>query len=140
MTILAFFVPISEASPTSAKFFTGRNLLVLSNNRTGSAFEMQPGKISRPTANEWLGESQEHDQEAGMNGIEARLDACTHHIRERDTQGAAQHQIRHNPQRRNKHAHAEEKDGKGEPVDTAEISRHFRLRSGIGRLEESVDE
>jgi hypothetical protein len=125
VTILAFFVPISEAAPASANFLIGEQLLVLRNNRTGSAFEMQPGKITGPATDEWLRESQEHDQQAGVDGIEARLDARTHHIRERDTERAAQHQIRHDSQRRNKHTHAEEKDGKGEPFDTAEISRHF---------------
>src|SRR6476620_11789931 len=112
MTILAFFVPISEAAPASANFLTGGQLLVLCNNRTGSAFEMQPGKITGPATDEWLRESQEHDQQAGVDGIEARLDPRTHHIRERDTQRATQHQIRDNPQRRDKYTQAEEKDGK----------------------------
>src|SRR5207253_9544946 len=115
-------VPISEAAPASANFLTGGGqLLMLRNDRTGSAFEMQPGKITGPAADEWLRESQEHDQQAGVDGIEARLDARTDHIRERNAERAAQHQIRHDSQRRNKHTRAEEKDGKGEPSDTAEV-------------------
>src|SRR5438132_228748 len=113
---------------------------MLRNDRTGSAFEMQPGKIPGPTSDQWLRKSQEHHQQAGENGVEARLDARAHHIRERDTKGAAEHQIRDDPQRWNKHAHAEKKDGEREPFDTAEISCHFRLRSGIDRLEKSVCE
>src|SRR5205823_4432647 len=119
---------------------TSGNVLMLRNDRTGSAFEMQPGKITRPTTDEWLRKSQEHHQQAGKNGIEERFDARAHHIRERDTKGAAEHQIRHDPQRWNKHARAEKKDGEREPFDTAEISCHFRLRGGIDRLEKSVCE
>ena len=35
---------------------------------------------------------------------------------------------------------AEKKDGKGEPFDAAQVRRHFRLRSGIDRLEKSFAE
>src|SRR5438874_1595285 len=101
---------------------------------------MQPGKITRPTPNEWLRKSQKHHQQAGKNGIEVRLDPRAYHIRERDTKCAAEHQIRDDPQRWNKYAHAEKKDGEREPFDAAEITGHFRLRSGIDRLEESVCE
>src|SRR5205814_10615376 len=132
--ILAFLVPVSEAAPAPAEFFSGRKLLVLRNNRTGSAFEMQPGKITRATPDEWLRKSQEHDQQSGKNGIEARLNPRAYHIRERDTKCAAEHQIWDDPQRRNKHAHPEKKDGEREPFNAAEISCHFRLRSGIDRL------
>src|SRR5205085_6753927 len=98
------------------------------------------GKITRPTSDEWLRKSKEHDQQAGKNGIEARLDPRAHHIRESDTKCAAQHQIREDPQGWKKHADAEKKDGEREPFDTAEISRHFRLRGGINGLKESVCE
>src|SRR5438034_4856442 len=101
---------------------------------------MQPGKITRPTSDEWLRKSKEHHQQAGKNGIEARLNPRAYHIRERDTKCAAEHQIRDDSQRWNKHAHAEKKDGEREPFDTAEISCHFRLRSGVDRLEESICE
>src|SRR5438045_5775382 len=138
--MLAFVVPVSEPAPVAAKFFTSGNVLMLRNDRTGSAFEMQPGKITRPTSDEWLRKSKEHHQEAGKNGIEARLNPRAYHIRERDTKCAAEHQVRDDPQRWNKYTHAEKKDGEREPFDTAEISCHLRLRSGIDRLEESICE
>ncbi len=45
-----------------------------------------------------------------MDGVEARFDARAHHIRKRDAQRAAEHEIRHDAQARQENAEAEKED------------------------------
>src|SRR5712664_37694 len=104
------------------------------------SFEMEPGKVSRESAHERLQKSQTHHEQACGDGIELWFDPGADHVGKRDGQGAAEHQIRHNAQRRQKNSETKKEKGKREPFDTAEISGEIRLRWGIHRLEKSFAE
>src|SRR5438067_13942573 len=115
VAIFAFFIPIGETAPGPPKFFSSGKLLMLRNDKTGRAFEMQPREITRPAADQRLRKSEKHHQEPRVNGIEARFDSRAHHIRKSDAEGAAEHQIRDDPQRGKEHADTKKKNRQREP-------------------------
>src|SRR5438477_2648507 len=100
-------------------------------------FEMEPGEVTRPAANERLRESEEGYKQARGNGYELRFDSRAQHVGDRDAKRSAKHQVRHNSQRRQKNSKPEKKDSEREPFDAAQVSGDFRLRRGINRLEKS---
>ena len=100
MAILAFFAPISETAPVApANFLPAGSFSCCAMTTRGRAFEMQPGEITRPAADERLRKGEEHDQQARVDGVELRLDPRAQHVGERDAERAAKHQIGHDPQR-----------------------------------------
>ena len=82
-------------------------------------FEMQPGEITRPAADQRLDKSEGHDNQSSVHSIEARLDPRPHHIRKRHAQGAAQHEVGHNAQAGQKNSEPEKKNRKSEPFNAA---------------------
>src|SRR6476469_3807803 len=140
VAIFAFLIPIGEAAPVAPKFFADGKLLVLRNDKTGRALEMQPSEITRPAAEERLRESEKHHQQPRVNGIKARFDSRPHHVRKGDAERAAEHQIRDDPQQRNEDANAKKQNRECEPFDAAKIRGHVGLRTWINGLEKSVCE
>src|SRR5437764_3045709 len=140
VAIFAFLIPIGETAPGTPKFFSSGKLLMLRNDKTGRAFEMQPGEITRPAADERLRKSEKHHQQPRVNGIEARFDSSPYHIRKSDAKSAAEHQIRDDSQWGNEYADAKQKNRQREPFDAAEIRGHIGLRARVDRLEKSVCE
>src|ERR1022692_3144969 len=112
-------------------------MLASSDDVSWSAFEVQPGEITREAAHQRLDERQRHDQQTRVHGIELRLDARAHHVGKRHAKCAAKHEIRNNSECRQKNSQAEEKDRQREPFDAAEISGDFRDRCRINRLEKT---
>ena len=101
---------------------------------------MQPGKVTGKTAHKRLHEREAHHQQTRRNGIELRLDAGTDHVGKRDSQCSAEHEIRNNPQSRQKNSETEQKKRKREPFDAAEIGGDVGLRRRVHRLEKSFAE
>src|SRR5205823_4411680 len=102
--------------------------------------EVEPGKVTRKSANERLDKSQTHYEQSRRDSIELWLDPRANHVRERNGQCPTKHQIGDNSERRQKNSKAGEKKREREPFDTAEIGGDVRLRSGVHRLEKSFTE
>src|SRR5437867_3414453 len=128
MTVFATVAPINSAPAVSPESGLSRQLLVARDYCAGSAFELQPGKITRPAANKRLSESEKHYKQSRRNGVEPRLDAGTNHIGKGNAKRAAKHEVGHNTQHREENAQAKEEKSKAEPFETAEISCEVRLR------------
>src|SRR5438105_12009964 len=140
VTVLAIIAPINSASSVTPEPGLSRQLLVARDYRPGSAFEMQPGKITRPAANKWLSESEKHHEQSRCDGVEARLDSGAYHIGKCDAKCAAEHEVGHDAQWREENSQAKEEKGQGEPFNTAKISCDVRLGRWINRLEKAVGE
>src|SRR5207244_10728363 len=84
--------------------------------------------------------NEKRHQQPRVNGIEARLDPRTQHIRKGDAECAPEHQLWDEPEWGNEDADAKKKDRECEPFDAAEIRGDIGLRSGINGLEKSVCE
>src|SRR3984893_1576377 len=115
-------------------------MFVRPNHIARRALKVQPGEITRKSSHERLGKGQKQDEQAGVDGVEFRFDTRPHHVRERDAERAAKHQIRDNAQHRQKNSEPKKKNREREPFDTAQIDGHVRLRSGIDRLKKTVAE
>src|SRR5437588_11490191 len=101
---------------------------------------MEPGEIARPSAHERLREREKSDEKPRRDGIELRLDPRAQHVRDRHAKRSAEHEVRHDPQAREKNPEPEKEHGQREPFDAAQVARHIRLRRGINRLEQSFAE
>ena len=94
-------------------------------------FELEPGEITRPPADERLCKGKKHHQQARGHGIELRFDAGVQHVGESDAKRPAEHEIRNDPHFRQKDTQPEKDHGQREPLHAAEIIRDVRLRGRI---------
>src|SRR5438105_2826167 len=140
MTVPSLFAPKNSAAQTTGKIRTGRQMFVRPNHIARRALKVQPGEITRKSSHERLSEGQKQNEQTGMNGVELRFDPRPHHVRERNAERAAKHQIRDNAQHRQKNPKTKKKNREREPFDTAQINGHVRLRCGIDRLKKTVAE
>src|SRR2546430_4007622 len=108
------------------------------NDAPWRAFKMKPGEIAGKSADERLEKGKTHHQQSRRDGVEPRFDSGPDHVGKRDCQRAAEHQIRNDAQCRQKNPEPKKKKRKREPFDTAQISGHVGLRSGIHRLEKTL--
>ena len=110
MSIFPLFAPINPPSRATARLRVFRQMFVGRDHASRSALEMQPGKISRPSADKRLRKREHHHEQARVHGIELRFDPGANHVRERDAECSAKHQIGHDAQGRQKNAEPEKKN------------------------------
>ena len=110
MPIFPLLAPINATPHVLARAALNGQLLVCSDDAARRALEMQPGKITRPTAHERLREGQKHDEQTRGDSIELRLDPRAQHVGKRHAQRAAKHQIRNDAQSGQKNSEAEKKN------------------------------
>src|SRR6202023_2919439 len=96
--------PENAPTHTPARLRLGWQMLMRTDHIARCSFKMEPGKITRPAAHERLHESKAHNQEARMEWVEPGFDLRAQQVGKRHAKCAAQHQIRHDPQRRQKDA------------------------------------
>src|SRR5438128_12210132 len=140
MTISAILAPKNPPPQAAARLCGGGQNFVCADNAARCAFKMEPGEIARKSAHERLEKSQTHHEQARGDGVELRFDVRSNHVGKRDGQCAAEHQIRHDAQRRQKNSKAKKEKRQCEPFDAAQISGEIRLRRGIHRLEKAFAE
>src|SRR5947207_15506239 len=70
MAIAAFFAPKNLPTQTAAGLGASGQMFVCANDPARCPFEMEPGKITRESPNEWLEKSQTHHEQARGNGVE----------------------------------------------------------------------
>ena len=92
LTAYARFIPEDEFAE-AADFARGEVLLLGGDYRFGGAFELQPGEVTSPSADQRLGESQEGDQQARTDRVEARFQLCMNHVGEGHQEGASEHEV-----------------------------------------------
>src|SRR5262249_21323289 len=136
MPISSLITPKSPA-PQTATFDGGRQIFMRANSAARCPFEMERGEVARKSANEWLQKSQAHHEQACGYGVEPRLNARPDHVGKRDRQRAAEHQIRHNSQRRQKNSQTEKEKRECEPFDATQIRSEVRLRRRVHGLKKS---
>ena len=140
MAVLAVFAPVTAVTQGPGKLDAGRQSFVRADNAARRAFEMEPGEVTRPAADERLGEGEKRDEQSRRDGIELRLDPRPQHVGNRDAERSPQHQVGHDPQSRQKYSQPEKENGEREPFDAAEVSGDIRLGRRINRLEKSFAE
>src|SRR5947209_9890511 len=140
VAIPPFIAPKNAAAQTARGLRVRGQMFVRANDAPRCAFEMKPSEVTRKTANERLDKGETHHKQPRGHGIEFRLDVRAHHVRERDGQCAAKHQIGNDAQARKKNSEPEKKQGEREPFDAAEIGSDVGLRRGIHRLKKSFAE
>ena len=140
MAIFSVFAPVTAIAQTAGEFRAGRQLLVRADDGARRPFEMEPGEVTRPAADQRLREGEKRNEQSRGDGVELRLDPRPQHVGDRDAQRSAKHQVGHDPQARQKYSQPEKENGEREPFDAAEVSGDFRLRRGINRLEKSFAE
>src|SRR4051794_34702795 len=111
MAILAFFAPVAAATELGREGRSAGQSLMPNNDRARGALELQPGKITRPAADERLRESQEHDQQSRRNGVELWLDASVEHVGESHAKCPAKHEVGNNTDFGQEDAETEKKNG-----------------------------
>src|SRR6202022_766984 len=72
MPIFPILAPINAASSTSFDLRLGGQMFARSDDRARGAFEMKPGEIARKSAHERLDESQHHNEQTRVYGVEFR--------------------------------------------------------------------
>ena len=77
---------------------SGRQMLVGADDLARCAFEMKPGEITRPSADQRLGKGEERYKETGGDRVELRFDSRAQHVRDRHAERAAEHQIGNDPE------------------------------------------
>src|ERR1043166_4947526 len=112
-------------------------MLMGADDRARRSFEMQPCEVTRPPADERLRESEKRHEQARRDRVEFRLNPRPKHVGDGDAKSPTEHDVRHDPQPRQKNSEPEKKNGEREPFDAAQITGDFRLRSGIDRLEKA---
>src|SRR5205085_3928708 len=140
MAISSFFAPTNLAAQARAWFRVRGQMFVRANDVARCSLKMEPGKIARKSAHERLQKSQTHHEQACGDSVEFGFDARPDHVRKRDGESAAKHQIRNDSERRQKNSKTKKEKRERKPFDAAEIGGHIRLRRGIHRLEKSFAE
>ena len=97
MTVLPVLAPVTSVAQSAGKLGAGGQMFVRADDGTRRPFEMEPGEVTRPAADQGLGEGEEHDEQARGNRVELRFDPRPQHVGNRDAERSAKHEIRHDP-------------------------------------------
>src|SRR5437868_12655793 len=110
MAILACFTPIAATPQTSGKFLAGRQMFVLADDSPRCPFEMEQGEIARPSTDQRLSKREKRDEQTRRDCVELRFDSRAQHIRDRNAESAAKHQIGNDAERGQKDSQSEKKN------------------------------